>query len=121
MISVTLPLMLESTNVMLRLHYAVRMRKTALQRGQTRAHLFAPCSSERADLRTGTPVKIVATITRIAPRKLDSDNLQGAAKACRDAVADALGVNDADPRVTWFYAQEKARTPGVRITVEVVT
>jgi len=46
-------------------------------------------------------------MTRIAPRKLDDDNLRGAFKAVRDQVAAWLGVDDADPRVTWAYAQER--------------
>jgi hypothetical protein len=54
-------------------------------------------------------------ITRIAPRMLDSDNLQGAAKAVRDAIARWLCVDDADwkatSRVTWEVRQE---TGGVR-------
>lgn len=46
-------------------------------------------------------------IVRVAPRKLDGDNLQAAAKALRDGIADRLGVDDADPSVTWEYAQQK--------------
>lgn len=44
-------------------------------------------------------------LTRIAPRTLDGDNLQASLKACRDGVADWLGVDDGDSRVIWRYAQ----------------
>ncbi len=56
-------------------------------------------------------------ITRIAPRQLDGDNLQSSAKALRDGIADALGINDNDPRIEWQYAQEKGapKQYGVRI------
>jgi hypothetical protein len=50
----------------------------------------------------------VVVLTRIAPPRskgLDSDNLQRALKAVRDAVADQLGVNDGDKRVIWLYQQ----------------
>lgn len=63
------------------------------------------------------PVRVL--MTRIAPRALDDDNLRGALKACRDGVADALGVDDRDPRVMWSYDQKRGR-PGeyaVEITV----
>lgn len=49
------------------------------------------------------------TLVRVAPRKLDSDNLAAAFKACRDGVADALGIDDRDPRVTWLYDQRRGR------------
>lgn len=53
----------------------------------------------------GPPPPYVITITRIGPRKLDSDNLAGSAKAVRDGVADWLGIDDGDERLTWVYAQ----------------
>ena len=57
------------------------------------------------------------TLTRIAPRKLDGDNLQAAFKAFRDGVADGLGIkSDADPRVTWVYKQETGDV-AVRVTI----
>ena len=31
-----------------------------------------------------------------------------------------LGVDDADPRVEWLYAQEKGKAHGVRVVVETV-
>lgn len=60
---------------------------------------------------------LTVTITRLSPRQLDSDNLASSQKHVRDGVADALGIDDRDPRVTWLYAQEKAKTYGVRIEI----
>jgi hypothetical protein len=51
----------------------------------------------------------VVTLTRIAPRKLDSDNLNSAFKAMRDGIADWLCVDDGHESVTWVYAQRKGR------------
>lgn len=56
------------------------------------------------------------TLTRIGPRKLDTDNLLGALKAIRDGIADRLGIDDGDKRVTWIYQQEKGEY-GVRVFI----
>ena len=56
-------------------------------------------------------------LTRIAPCKLDSDNVQRALSAVRDGVADALGINDGSDRLTWTYEQEKQNAYGVRIEI----
>jgi hypothetical protein len=57
-------------------------------------------------------------LTRISPRLIDSDNAVGSMKAVRDGIADALGISDADPRVTWEYGQEKGKPPAVRVDIE---
>jgi hypothetical protein len=61
------------------------------------------------------------TLTRIAPRELDTgDNLPSALKHCRDGIADWLGIDDRDPRVTWVYGQRRgaAKYYGVEILIE---
>ena len=63
---------------------------------------------------------LVVTVTRIAPRALDPhDNLPSSVKATVDAVAEWLGVDDADPRVKFVSAQERGASKyyGVRIEV----
>jgi hypothetical protein len=62
---------------------------------------------------------LAVTITRIAPRPLDSDNAVGSAKHVRDGVADALGINDGDPRVTWVVRQERGAPKTYAVRVEV--
>ena len=45
-------------------------------------------------------------LTRLAPRKLDSDNLAGSMKAVRDGIAEALEINDGDESAAvWEYGQ----------------
>jgi hypothetical protein len=58
------------------------------------------------------------TLTRIAPRSLDSDNLAGSFKAIRDGIQDWCGVNDRD--LVFVYAQRKgkAKEYAVEITME---
>lgn len=57
--------------------------------------------------------------TRIGPRKLDTDNLAGAFKAIRDAVARRLGVDDGDDRVTWEYDQKPTGNIVYGVKVEI--
>ena len=59
------------------------------------------------------------TLTRLASRKLDSDNLATALKAVRDGVADALNLDDGDERLDWRYAQEKAPRGHYAVRVEI--
>ena len=56
----------------------------------------------------GEPELFTITLTRVAPRKLDDDNLASGFKAVRDGVADWLGIDDGSPRIKWQYAQHKS-------------
>lgn len=68
------------------------------------------------------PFPVRVTFTRVAPSKLDDDNLAIAFKYKRDQLAALFGLkDDAGPEVQWRYAQTKNKTPryyGVRITIE---
>ena len=59
-------------------------------------------------------------LTRIGPRVLDDDNLASGFKACRDGVADWLGIDDGSPRLAWSYDQSKgsAREYAAIVAVE---
>jgi hypothetical protein len=112
-IRLSLPLHTVST-LNAREHWSRRAKRAAEQRSVARI----VCATH-LDWHPGFPV--IVTLVRIGPRALDSDNLQGALKAVRDGVADALGVDDGDTMaVRWEYAQErgKAREYGVRVEVE---
>lgn len=69
-------------------------------------------------------------LTRIAPRQLDGDNLQGALKAVRDGTTDWMsgglnksnlkdGVNDRDPRIYWHYAQARGQPKEYAVYISV--
>lgn len=62
----------------------------------------------------------VVTMTRIAPRALDDDNLARSFKAVRDQVAAEMGVDDRDPRVTWRYAQRRGRPNEYAVEISTV-
>ena len=61
----------------------------------------------------------VVTLTRIAQRQLDGDNLQRSFKAIRDQVAVEIGVDDGSKRITWQYEQKKGAPKEYAVKVEV--
>lgn len=92
-------------------HWSARAKRAKQERWN--ANLFV---THAGAAKQSLPV--VVTLTRFAPRQLDSDNLCGAFKAVRDGVADALGIDDGSDLVTWVYAQEKAKEYSVSIRIE---
>ena len=107
-IILTLPLRLESV-ANLREHWAKRAKRAKQHRGVVSMALrvqLPPSGPQSPIMGLQWPLEVV--LTRIAPRALDShDNLRSACKASADGIADALGIKDNDPRVTWRYGQEK--------------
>lgn len=86
-------------------HWAVRSGRAKAQRYVAYVAAVAAIRKPIRDrIRGGGRWRIV--LTRFSPRRLDSDNLAGALKAVRDGIADALGINDGDPRFSWRYEQE---------------
>ncbi len=117
-VSVTWPMVLPSV-ANLREHWATRARRVKAQRQATRMMLNANATRYRMTGNVALPlaepaVRLAVRLTRIAPRRLDDDNLQGAFKAIRDEVAAYFGVDDADPRIRFEYAQAKGKA-SVRI------
>lgn len=105
----------------LREHWATRAARNKRHRGDA----YRATAYELASLRTwartpDTARPMTITITRIAPRKLDSDNLASSAKAVRDGIADALGIDDGSELVTWRYEQTKRlpREYGCQVRIE---
>lgn len=87
----------------LREHHMTKATRTKRQRALS----AAACRKAMADHAPVAPGPFVFLLVRVAPRMLDRDNAYRAAKACVDGIADAIGLNDNDPRVTFFVAQEK--------------
>lgn len=96
----TLPIRVTS-GLNMREHWRVRAARVKKERTLATLAAFG-CKGFTA---IGWPA--VCTLTRIAPGLLDDDNLAGGFKAVRDGIADALGIDDADPRISWRYAQQK--------------
>ena len=107
---VTIPIRIESTPN-LREHWAKRSKRSAVHKNAT---WFALKASKAPHA-----LPCTVTLTRIAPRTLDGDNLQAGCKAARDGVALWLTVDDADERITWAYAQRKGGAKEYALEVEI--
>lgn len=102
-ITVLLPLRIHST-ANKREHWTAKAKRTKVHRTATAVMLKT--SGDPPAL----PVKV--TLTRIAPRALDTDNLAGGFKGVRDSVAAWLGADDKPGSgITWHYAQARSTTP----------
>jgi hypothetical protein len=109
-LTVSVPVKIESS-LNLREHWRKRANRNTSHRS---AAYFALKSSKiKAEL------PAVVTLTRVAPRELDGDNLQGGMKSVRDGVADWFGVDDRDPRIKWDYGQRKGDVREYAAEVEV--
>ena len=64
---------------------------------------------------TDGPVTI--TMTRIAPRTLDDDNLASGFKSTRDGIADWLGIDDGSSRLRWVCEQRKGKAYAAEVVV----
>lgn len=94
-------------------HWRARHKRRKVQRET--ASLVVGVYLRRHDI----TVPCAVTMTRVAPRSLDFDNLVSSAKACRDGIADALGIDDRDPRVTWAYAERRGKPREYLVVVQI--
>lgn len=110
-LAIALPFRLDSRANDHRSHWAKTARIVQKQRLGAHLALTAHKRLLRARLSDGLVVRLV----RIGPRELDGhDNLGMALKALTDGVADALGVNDRDERVS-FVPDSEVGPWGARI------
>jgi hypothetical protein len=69
-----------------------------------------------------SPTPLVVTITRVAPRMLDSDNATGSAKHVRDGIAKWLGRDDSmTSGIEWVVRQAKGRPGEYRVEIRIET
>lgn len=101
-----------------RLAAIVKSRRVKQQRSETFLHLLSTWG-RRIPARPWD-----VTLTRLAPRALDDDNLQSALKACRDGVSDWLAGaygqgQDRQEGLAWHYAQARgnAHEYAVEVTI----
>ena len=104
------PIRIESV-ANLREHWSKRSQRAKTQRAMVELYLRQHGAPKAAS---------VVTLTRIAPRPLDTDNLSGGFKACRDGVADWLGVDDSvKAGIEWRYAQRKGNPHQYAVEVKI--
>ena len=88
-------------------HWRGRQKRAKEQRG-----IVSESLRVRVRFVVAEPMPLIVTLTRIAPRKFDSDGVVASLKHVRDGVADALGVNDGDERIEWRYEQRRCDVAG---------
>lgn len=99
-------------------HWAQRAKRVKAERNAVRA--CAPRPGVWFDAyHAGAGPGWVVTLTRVAPRELDDDNLVGRLKGVRDEVAALIGVDDGDKRVAWRYQQRKGEPRQYAVEVQV--
>jgi len=108
MITATIPLRIVSA-ANRREHWAAKARRAKAERA---AAMAVPKPRPAARYRI--------TLTRIGPRAIkdEHDNLPTAFKALVDGIADRLGIDDGDERLTWVYRQERGTEYAVRVEIE---
>lgn len=113
---IVIPIRIES-EMNRREHWAARKKRFDAQRHATWWAWRQETDRPARDASPTPPVEV--TLTRIGPRTLDGDNLQGGFKAVRDEVARILGIDDGDPRITWRYGQEKGKPKEYAARIEI--
>ena len=88
-------------------HWAVRMSRAKAQRAQAALAMRASAIGRPLALQMAGG-GLTITITRRGGRRMDDDGLTASAKHVRDGVADWLGIDDGDPRLTWVVRQDGA-------------
>jgi hypothetical protein len=106
---IEIPLRIEST-LNKREHWSARAKRASKQRSDAHAMVWFE--------RKSVSLPCAVHLTRVAPRSMDDDNLAGGFKSVRDGVADALGINDNDDRVTWAYAQARGKPRQYAVRIE---
>ncbi len=94
-------------------HWTVRSRRRKAQQAEIDIMLLNALQGRKVEL------PCVVKLTRVAPKILDSDNLQSAFKATRDAIARRIGVDDGDPRIEFEYDQEAIGRREYNIQVQI--
>lgn len=113
MIDWTIPIILVSPNI--QEHWTNRHKRNK--------RIFSLISRKWVFEKAKVSLPCTITLIRLAPREYDYDNLVFAFKGVRDTIASLIipgqapGRADADPRITWVYKQEKAKTKGIRIQI----
>lgn len=121
-IALTIPLRLVS-EANAHEHWRSRQKRAKVQRHSAmihvRAALLAQLASLKLDIHLMAADRYLVSITRVAPRTLDTDNNVGSAKHCRDGIADALGIDDRSPSIDWRYGQRKPEAGEPKYGVDV--
>jgi hypothetical protein len=97
-------------------HWHIRHRRKQDQQEAVAIAMYSALRGRKIQL------PCVVKLTRIGPKKLDSDNLAGALKFCQDQIARQLGVDDGDEsKVTWHHYQMPTGSRDYAVKVEIAS
>lgn len=101
-------------------HHHTKAARVKRQREAVTVALWAKVGRLEGPKLLAREGRLLVCLTRLGARRLDDDNATGALKACRDAVAAWLGVDDG-PRgpITWHVEQEAHKRYRLRPMVRV--
>ncbi len=105
-------------------HWRARHRRAGSQRDQA-YWLTVQALQARGPIPAGAHMAVRLTrfargSVRAGRYGLDDDNLVSSMKHLRDGIARALRVDDRDPRVRWFYDQQRNAAPFVLVEVRIL-
>lgn len=98
-------------------HWSMKKARSDILKFLTKLHLN--------NIKEPIQLPCSVTLTRVAPRKLDDDNLRTAFKHVRDTIAAfifddwRMGRKDNDPRIKWLYAQKKGEVGEYAFEIEI--
>ncbi len=73
----------------------------------------------RAVLSGKFTLRLVVTMTRVAPRPFDFDNMVAGFKPVRDGIADTFGLRDDHPRFVWQYQQRRGNPREYALEIQI--
>jgi len=113
-------------NIPLRIESESNLREHWSKKNKRHKNYFLALTGAWMQQLKETPLlPVTVTLTRVAPRQLDGDNLQAALKKIRDIIADLLvpglkpGRADGDERIVWKYGQKKGNPKEYALIVDI--
>ena len=124
MISVTIPVRLQSPNI--QEHWSKKHKRNKMH-GLLIRNALADQIAKIPHLKLlPDHYRVRVTITRFGVKLIDSDNVVSSAKFTRDEISSLLipglarGQADSDPRLIWEYRQAKGKA-ALKIDIELIT
>lgn len=101
-------------------HWAAKARRVKAERSATALAILVAGAKTTLKGYAPSASRIIVTLTRVAPRQLDShDNLPSSMKGVVDQLCASMGIDDRDPRFAVLYQQHRGavRENAVRVVV----
>ncbi len=102
-------------------HWRTRQRRRRAQHEVVTTYLMGKVGAARRAMPGFSPgaPSLRIRLTRIAPGRLDMDNLATSTKSVQDCLAEWLLVDDGHPGLLWEYAQERGKPRQYAVRIEI--